>query len=378
MKKLTFILIVLALSVATTNAQDVVAVVEEEEGITVSGSVDTYFRTTFNTDDNGPSAAPATSFANQTGFAIGMANIIFSYEGEKAGVVADLVFGPRGADAVFGSQQFIDGELVSGNSTIVNQLYAYWSPSDAITFTLGNFNTFLGYEVISPTGNFHYSTSYMFSYGPFSHTGLKADFDLGGGLSAMLAVMNPTDLTEFNPVNTYTLGAQLGYTNDMGGAWLNFQFGDQDGNPEEDGDFEVNDNLFQVDLTTGWNLTDAFYLGLNTTLQTTSTEVPGTDAGSFYGVALYPEVAVTDAFALGLRGEYFAVTNGYLGGVVGLDAEGDGNVFALTLSGPVSVGNLTFIPEVRLDSFSEDFITNSDGEPANSLASFLLAAVYGF
>ena len=64
-----------------------------------SGSVDTYFRSSFSEDP----AAPGTSFANLNGFALGMANFIVSYEGEKSGFVADVVFGPRGSDAVFGS-----------------------------------------------------------------------------------------------------------------------------------------------------------------------------------------------------------------------------------------------------------------------------------
>ncbi|HAE72380.1 MAG TPA: porin, partial [Flavobacteriaceae bacterium] len=41
---------------------------------------------------------------------------------------------------------------------IVNQLYMYWNVSDKVTLTMGNFNTFLGYEVISPAANFNYST----------------------------------------------------------------------------------------------------------------------------------------------------------------------------------------------------------------------------
>ena len=60
------------------------------------------------------------------------------------GFTADLVFGPRGEDATFLSPELRPG----GNSSIVNQLYAYWNVSDAFTLTLGNFNTFLGYEVI--------------------------------------------------------------------------------------------------------------------------------------------------------------------------------------------------------------------------------------
>src|SRR5690606_5781336 len=101
--------------------------------------------------------------------------------------------------------------------------------------------TFLGYEVISPAVNFHYSTSYMFSYGPFSHTGVRADFDLGGGMVAKLAVMNPTDLVEFNPVNTYTFGAQVGHSNDAGGIWLNLLYGDQDGSLESGDDPFIRD-----------------------------------------------------------------------------------------------------------------------------------------
>jgi hypothetical protein len=152
----------------------------------VSGSIDTYYRSS--------EFAPGTSFANLPGFAMGMANIIMSYEGEKSGFVADLVFGPRGADAVFGSPQAGD---FYRSSNMVNQLYAYYNVSDSFTLTMGNFNTFLGYEVISPVANFNYTTSYMFSYGPFSHSGIKADIAAGENTSIMLAVLNTTDATEF-------------------------------------------------------------------------------------------------------------------------------------------------------------------------------------
>jgi len=202
--------------------------------------------------------------------------------------------------------------LFSGNSTIVNQLYAYLNVSDNVRLTLGNFNTFLGYEVISPTANFNYSTSYMFSYGPFSHTGLKADFSLNGGWSIMLGVFNATDATEFQPEGAdYFGGAQLGYEWDNGGAWVNAL---------------ITDGFVQFDFTGGLNLTDALYLGLF-----------NDDAG----VAIAP----------------------------------DESVVAFTLSANYSVGNLTIIPEFRIDSASIDVF---DGGTSGSLGSFLVAAVYGF
>src|SRR5690606_22131033 len=249
---------------------------EGAQSFTLSGTVDTYLHTTFGTKnpyagtyDGGENyvQAPSTAFANLKGFSLGMVNLIASYEGEKVGFVADLVFGPRGTDAVFGSPYY------SSTGQIINQMYAYWKPTENLTLTLGNFNTFLGYEVISPAVNFHYSTSYMFSWGPFSHTGIKANLAFGDGMNVMLAVMNPTDRTEFNPVNTYTIGAQLGHSGDAGGIWLNLIYGDQDGklNADVDPDGTTSmGSLFQVDVTGGWDLTESFYRVVNDTCNHTA------------------------------------------------------------------------------------------------------------
>ncbi|SFN57792.1 Putative beta-barrel porin-2, OmpL-like. bbp2 [Algoriphagus ornithinivorans] len=359
--------------------------------LTLSGSVDAYFRTNLNAPNKGENImAPATSFGNLPGFSLGMANIIATYEGDKIGAVVDLVFGPRGEDAVFGSPLYAGG--MAGSSQIINQMYVYWNASDKVTFTLGNFNTFLGYEVISPTGNFNYSTSYMFSYGPFSHTGLKADIALSDKFSFMAAVMNPTDMTEFNLNGTYTLGAQLGYSTDAGSTFLNVVYGDQDGKLSNDGSLisgqTSGGNTFQVDLTTGFNLTDAVYLGVNTTYNTTSSgeffsgsDVQDSegDGYGFYGFAGYLQATTSEKFALGLRGEYFSVFNSGLDGVVGLDSSGDGNVFAVTLSGNAKIGkNLTLIPEIRLDTMGNEFFMNKDLAATKNLSSFLLAAVFAF
>ncbi|MDG3581459.1 porin [Galbibacter pacificus] len=325
---------------------------EEDKKFNFSGSADVYWKTnltgTNEADEDGNFNTPPTSFANRSGFSLGMANLIASYEGEKVGFVADLVFGPRGEDAVF---------LSTGSANIVNQLYVYWNVSEKVRLTMGNFNTFLGYEVISPVGNFNYSTSYMFSYGPFSHTGLKADFTLSEDFSLMLAVMNSTDFTEINLDGSYTAGAQLGYK----GQYLNLLYGAQTGLPGE---------TFQIDYTGGFDLTDAFYLGINTTYNTT-------DDSGFYGFALYPQMTTSEKFSIGLRGEYFKEFDGGVG-VFGLAPDQDADVFEFTLTGNYSINDLTFKPELRFDSASEDIFLDGDDEPTGSLASFLVAAVYSF
>lgn len=360
---------------------------EDAPALTFSGSVDTYFRSTFKTQNVfGGAFAPSTSFADSKGFAIGMVNLITSYGGDKAGFTADLVFGPRGKAAVFGT---------ASGQAIINQAFAYYKFSDKITLNLGQFNTFLGYEVISPTVNFHYSTSYLFSWGPFNHTGARLDFISENGLVAKLAVMNPTDVVEFNPVDTYTLGAQLGKTSDKGGIWLNFLYGDQDGKLGDDaifGDASAG-SLFQADVTLGYSLSETFYLGFNSSMQrVASGEVAnatndvvdaGGDATSFLGFAVYPKLTFSESFALGLRAEYFSVTNGHLQ-IFGTDEQaidgsemGKGSVMAFTLTGNYKTGGLTFIPEVRIDKTSEDSFIK-DSKAKDMMPSLTLAAVYKF
>lgn len=323
-----------------------------EKKFEFNGSVDVYYRANITgpndnigTDADPAFLAPGSSFANLPGFALGMANVIASYKGEKVGFVADLVFGPRGTDATFNSPMY------SATGNIVNQLYAYWNVSDKVKLTMGNFNTFLGYEVISPTANFNYSTSYLFSYGPFSHTGFKADFTLTDDLSFMAAVMNDTDLTEFNPTGDYALGAQLGYKS----QFLNFIY---------------DPSFTEIDFTGGFKVSDEFFLGINAAYLTLED-----DGGGFAGGALYPQYTFSDMFTLGLRAEYFIEDGDF--GAIGTGIP-DSSVFATTLTGSITINDLTIKPEIRLDSASENAFFDTDLAPTKSLGSFLIAAVYKF
>ena len=335
-KSILFSTLLFAGSIAM--AQEETAIVEEikseEPTFSIAGSIDTYYRSS--------EYAPGTSFGNLPGFALGMANVIFSYEGEKSGFVADLVFGPRGADAVFNS---------TGSSNIVNQLYAYYNLSDKLTLTLGNFNTFLGYEVISPVANFNYTTSYMFSYGPFSHTGIKADIAVSDDVSLMLGVLNSTDMTEFQPVgDDFMIGAQLG----IFGQYINYLGGGTAG-------------VSQIDFTGGFNITEDFFLGINATSYSDDSDV------EFSGVALYPQYTFSDAFALGARFEAFSEDG--LGAIGSISGEGDNTSF--TLTGNYTHGNFILKPELRLDTASGQFYSNADGATDN-LATVVIAAIYSF
>ena len=141
-----FFTLTLLLTTLIVNAQEENSETPKKKFL-FEGSVDAYHRTNLTAPNDADQIAPTTSFADTSGFSLGMANLIASYEKGKVGAVADLVFGPREEAA---------------SATVLNQLFAYYNVSENTKLTIGKFNTFLGYEVISPTGNFNYSTSYLF------------------------------------------------------------------------------------------------------------------------------------------------------------------------------------------------------------------------
>ncbi len=302
-----------------------------EKKFSFNGSVDVYYRANITAPNDTNQIAPATSFADTAGFSLGMGNIISTYEKGKVGAVADFVFGPRGEAA---------------SSTVLNQLFAFYKISKNTTLTFGKFNTFLGYEVIAPTGNFNYSTSYLFSNGPFSHTGLKADITISEDFSLMLGVFNQTDVTEFNPDGSYGIGVQLGYKD----QFLNLLY-DKAGLG------------FEIDYTGGFDASEAFYIGINAAYADNEGE-------GFYGVDIYPQYALSETFSLGLRGEYFERRSELI--------DDNPSVLAFTLTGSYTVEDLIIKPELRLDSASESIFIDTDVMPSKSLGAFVLAAIYKF
>lgn len=326
MKKVIFTLL-LATSLIVTGQEK-----EDKGTFSLSGTVDTYYSTNLSTAGLGSTGLLTDVPAN--GFGLGMVNTVFSYEKGKAGIVADLAYGPR-------------ANAANAYTGAINQLYAYYKASESVTLTLGQFNTFLGYEVISPAGNFNYSVSYLFNAGPFSHTGFKIDYAASEDLSFMLAVTNPhAETSGTNLTDDYQLGFQAGYK----GQYLNLVYG-ADGSG-------VTDALY-LDYTGGFDISDSFYLGIN------GAYAKSDDADSSYkGVALYLQNSFSDTFSLGLRPELFTTTN------AGVDT----SVTAFTLTGNLSLTeSLTFIPEFRYDT-SDDVTFFGD----KNITGLTLAAVYSF
>jgi hypothetical protein len=314
--------------------------------LTFSGSVDTYFKTDFSGHANIP-----TSFANENNsISIGMLDLGLKKTVGNASFVGELSFGPRS-----------DQSIPTPGYHIQN-LYVSYNLSSKFNLTGGYMSTFIGYEVISPAANFNYSTSYLFTNGPFQNAGFKATYTFSDKVSLMAGIFNDewNVYTSAGSVNTF--GAQLmivpvkNWT-----AYLNVAVGGTSGT--------------EFDLTTTYQITDAFKLGLNAADFTVAAHTGS--SGGFTGVALYPQLAVSKVVTLGLRGEYFTTKTGSFTTSAG-PTPGE-SVTGLTFTANIKAGPLTVIPEVRLDSSSKStMFTDGSGTPTGSASQFVIAAVYAF
>jgi len=335
---LTFIVLLLYASSLTVLAQD-----EDSPGLTISGSVDTYYKYDF----SGQSQI-GTSFAGaQNSIGIGMVDLAISQTWGKASFVGEIAFGPR-ADA-------------SAPGPVQN-LYISYAFNNLISVTGGFMGTFIGYEVISPAANFNYSTSYLFSNGPFQNGGVKVDFTFSDRVGLMLGVFNNFD-SYTNDDSGLDLGAQL-YLMPVEGwdLYLNFVTSDDSGT--------------EVDITTTYQAGDRLLIGLNAAKRTRGNlfvEDEG-EGINFTGVAAYLNYSISDPVAIGLRYEYFHDDNGV---ILGTESESS-NVNALTFSGNIHAGPITLIPEYRIDLASMDIFSTNSGAASSSASQIVIAAVYAF
>jgi hypothetical protein len=364
----------LASAQTDTTAKKVDTAVKTPPPVTITGSVDLYYRFNFNAP-SGQSPNNYTSFTNsQNSFELGMASLRADHSFGKVAATVDLGFGRR-------AEEFSYNDPAHPTLFAVKQLFASYQVSDKVKLTMGKWGTHIGYEVVDAFGNRNYSMDYMFSFGPFFHTGLKADVTLSPTTAFMVGIANPTDFSTTTS-STKVLIAQFSTGTKDGKlkAFLNYQgYSGVNQDTAIAPAYYLFKSLNQFDLVINSTITSQFGIGLNGTVQSVNSSTLGKTA-SWWGAAVYLNYDPTSTFGLTLRGEYFSDADGIKINPVDPVSETPGlNVFDLTLSGICKVGsNLTIIPELRLDNGSKNFFYKSDGTVAKSTITALLAAVYKF
>ena len=322
----------------------------KEAPLSIAGHLDAYYRYSSN------GVAGKTSYSDAgKGFGFGMANLQLSKDAGKISFMADVMFGPRAE----GTNYYYTSATDNASSlALIKQLYVCYKPTDKLKFTLGNFMTFVGYELVEASNNLNYSMSYNYTNGPFYHTGLKLDYQFTDKFGAMVGLFNRTDTKLDNGSKFF--GGQLSYVSGPFKIYGNILAG------KEIDSSQVN----TFDITTSYQATSKFGIGFN--LINKSVTPQKGSATSWLGTAFYLNYAFTDKFTLAGRGEFLNDKKGALFGF------NDNTVTAFTLSGNFKVDALTIIPEIRFDSSKNAIFATDAGKTEKAETAFILAAVYKF
>ncbi len=255
-----------------------------ETGFKISGSVDVYYKYDF-------AKTPGNTYTSFTqthnAFALGMASVKLEHKGEKVSAVADLGFGPRAKDFSYTDD---------GITQAIKQLYVSYSPADWLKFTLGTWGTHVGYEVLDPQLNRNYSMTYMFTNGPFSHTGLKAAItkDKHG---FMIGIANATDyrIPPTDQINKKFFLAQYGLAaSEKVSLYLNFVGGQAPDTSKSN----------QLDAVLTAKISDKFSIGYNGTVASVKNwdGIKNMNVDTWWGSALYLNFEPTSGFWINLAG----------------------------------------------------------------------------
>jgi hypothetical protein len=361
---------------------------------TFSGYMDTYYFGNFNNPRSQSNlglggagvVGNARAFDQKAGqFGIGLVQAKGVYTADKVEAVADLVFGPFADLGNYGNNV---GFLGAGSTALaIKQAYITYKATPKLSFTAGQFGTHIGYEVIDAPVNYNYSLSNLFNNGPFYHIGLKAQYAFSDRAALMLGVVNNVDNIFDNNKKKGIIG-QLFFAPVSGwNVYLNGIYSNEASKDITNANNSVavsadNANYMLFDLTTTYQVTSKFFLGLNAATGSQKGDYQNvggpTTAQTWGGVAIYSNYAFTDKFGLGVRYENFNNKNGVR---ALLDANGNGaSVNSITVTGNITAadGHLLFKPELRIDSYSANKFEKNDGSLTPSQATLGMAAIFKF
>ncbi len=308
---------------------------------TSSTSYTIYFDGYYKNDFSKQSTNNKTSFTNSNqSLQLGMASIKLDHtKGNFTGTL-DLGLGKR-------AQEFSYND--NGVTQSIKQAYISYAPMSGLKITAGKWATHIGYELLDAYSNRNYSMSYGFSYGPFFHTGIRADISLGGKSAMMIGFAQPTDFVSTDSPDKMLI-AQFSTSskNDVLKAFLNYQGG------KDKSQFDlVLNGVVNSQVAINYDGTIANISGKNWTSN-----------------AVYVNYDPSAKIGFTLRSEYFDDSKNAVG--VG------SSIFQNTFSANIHFSKLILIPEIRFDNAKDKIFFNTNNNLNQYASNFLIAAVYKF
>ncbi|HYF00482.1 MAG TPA: porin [Planctomycetota bacterium] len=250
---------------------------------------------------------------------------------------------------------------------------------NGVTFTIGKFATFAGYEVIESKDNYNYTRSLPFFFAiPFTHTGVRAAYSFSDQIKVTLGVNNGWDvMNDLNDAKTFE--AQLAVTPI---PWLslygNFYMGAEQPKTLTTAGRTPGDDRMLIDIVAVASKIpglDGFTFGLNVDIgseediDSSVGASPGDDA-EWFGLAVYGKYEINADWAVAVR---FSMLSD--DGATRLPAHFDSNgvpttdentasEVTFTVQRQISKDTIARV-EVRLDMSDEDLFVDHN-EPEDS------------
>jgi hypothetical protein len=347
-KKNIFLMVLFLSFINTGNSQS--DSTKLKSSIAFSGHTDAYWGTVLNSSKK--YATNYTSFTNSIQqLQLGMVSGKLDFTKGDFFAAIDLGFGKRAKEFSYNDE---------GIASNLKQAYIAYNVSERLKVSAGKWATHIGYELLDAPLNRNYSMSYGFSYGPFFHTGLKADIAINSTSGFMIGWANPTD--NLNAVGPYKVligqyNAKLfkGKTS----LYLNYQGGKTG----------ITSNYNQWDLVLINALNDQLAINFDGTIFMSKTE---DKKNNWKSNACYINYDPIKKIGLSYRAEFFYDKYALTAGAFAT------NIFTNTLSLNYKSNKFILIPELRFENAKAPIYVNKLGDPTNKSASFILAAMYTF
>ena len=268
----------------------------------------------------------------------------------KLAATVDLGVGKRAEEFSYNDNGFL---------AYLKQAYVSYSLTDKLKISAGKWATHVGYELLDAPLNRNYSMSYGFSYGPFFHTGVKAEYALSDKSSFMICIANPTDyVTTASASKVVIAQFSTKLFEDKTTIYANYQGGNTGGST----------SFSQFDVVINNTLSSQFSINYDVTIYSAKDGA----STNWKSNAVYVNYDPSSAIGFTLRSEIFDDKSALSGGAFGT------SIFANTLSMNYKIKKLTIIPELRLDNAKDNYFLNSSNKLTGGNTSFVIAAVYQF
>ncbi len=271
------------------------------------------------------------------------------------------------------------GSNTSSHSFDLTQAYGSYA-TGPLTVIAGKFATLAGAELITSPSNFNYTRAWMFGWGPYTHTGVRATYVATDYLTLIAGVNNG-----FDQVNSATNGktAELGIDIAPNSMFsLNTSYYQGKGMMSAmPGTGSYLDMVGTVNATSKLTLVADYATAKQDSASLASTNILygqpvgglGTTVNAkWHSLALYANYHITDQWRVAYRNENFDDPQGFRSGI---SQRLKSNTFTLGFA-PVKSTELR--AEIRQDKSSGNYFLKADGTGTSSQMTYALEAIYQF